>query len=86
MINLLEGENINKLVELEKISLISTLDIQKNLNRQILIFMKTFTANIKLSSAIIIFKISIISSLLCCYDVNKMNKKIKILCYTLNKR
>ena len=40
MINFADKENITKLIELEKISLNSTLDIQKNLNKQILIFIR----------------------------------------------
>lgn len=47
MINFSDKENIKKLIELEKISLTSTINIQKNLNKQILIFMKNFMANIE---------------------------------------
>lgn len=49
MINFSGNENISKLIDLEKISLLSTLDIQKNLNKQILIFVKNFMANTKIS-------------------------------------
>ena len=49
MINFSGTENISQLIELEKISLMSNLDIQKNLNKQILMFMKTFMANINFS-------------------------------------
>ena len=49
MINFADRENITKLIELEKISLTSTLDIQKNLNKQILIFIKNFIANVTFS-------------------------------------
>ena len=49
MINFSDKENITKLIELEKISLTSTLDIQKNLNTQILIFIKNFMANVTFS-------------------------------------
>lgn len=49
MINFSDKENITKLIELEKISLTSTLDIQKNLNKQILIFIKNFMANVTFS-------------------------------------
>lgn len=49
MINFSGKENINDLIELEKISLISNLDIQKNLNKQILMFMKNFMASINFS-------------------------------------
>ena len=52
MINFADKENITKLIELEKISLTSTLDIQKNLNKQILIFIKNFMANVTFSSDI----------------------------------
>ena len=52
MINFSDKENITELIELEKISLNSTLDIPKNLNKQILMFIKrimaivTFTTDI----------------------------------------
>ena len=49
MINFSDKENIYNLIELERVSLMSTLDIQKNLNKQILIFMKNFMSNIKIS-------------------------------------
>ena len=49
MINFADKENITKLIELEKISLTSTLDIQKNLNKQILIFIKNFMADVTFS-------------------------------------
>ena len=49
MINFSDKENITKFIELEKISLTSTLDIQKNLNKQILIFIKNFMANVTFS-------------------------------------
>ena len=49
MINFLNTENIYNLIELERVSLLSTLDIQKNLNKQILILMKNFMSNIKIS-------------------------------------
>ena len=49
MINFLDKENVYNLIELERVSLMSTLDIQKNLNKQILIFMKNFMSNIKIS-------------------------------------
>lgn len=52
MINFADRENITKLIELEKISLTSTLDIQKNLNKQILIFIKNFMANVTFSTDI----------------------------------
>lgn len=49
MINFYGKENISQLIELEKISLMSNLDIQKNLNKQILMFMKNFMASINFS-------------------------------------
>lgn len=49
MINFSSKENMLNLIELERVSLMSNLDIQKNLNRQILIFMKNFMSNIKIS-------------------------------------
>lgn len=49
MINFLGKENVYNLIELERVSLMSTLDIQRNLNKQILIFMKNFMSNIKIS-------------------------------------
>lgn len=49
MINFSENENnFSNLIDLEKFSLISTLEIQKNFNKQILIFMKKFMSNIDL--------------------------------------
>lgn len=49
MINFSGTENINNLIELEKVSLESRLDIQKNFNKQILIFVKKFMTNINFS-------------------------------------
>ena len=49
MINFSSKENMLNLIELERVSLMSALDIQKNLNKQILIFMKNFMSNIKIS-------------------------------------
>lgn len=49
MINFSGAENISNLIELEKVSLISTLEIQKNFNKQILVFMKKFMDNIDFS-------------------------------------
>lgn len=49
MINFSGTENISNLIDLEKVSLLSTLDIQKNFNKQILIFVKKFMTNIDLS-------------------------------------
>lgn len=49
MINFSDTENLSNLIELEKVSLLSNLDIQKNFNKQILIFMKKFMANINCS-------------------------------------
>lgn len=49
MINFSDKDNFYNLIELERVSLMSTLDIQKNLNKQILIFMKNFMSNIKIS-------------------------------------
>lgn len=49
MINFSDAENLSNLIELEKVSLLSNLDIQKNFNKQILIFMKKFMANINCS-------------------------------------
>ena len=49
MINFSGQENINQLIELERISLMSNLDIQKNLNKQILMYMKSFMSNINFS-------------------------------------
>lgn len=49
MINFSGSENLSNLIELEKVSLESTLDIQKNFNKQILIFVKKFMANIDFS-------------------------------------
>lgn len=49
MINYTDKENTLKLIEIEQISLNSTLSIQKNLNRQILTFMKNFIGNININ-------------------------------------
>lgn len=49
MINFSGTENISNLIDLEKFSLESTLDIQKNFNKQILIFVKKFMASIDFS-------------------------------------
>ena len=49
MINFSDNENISNLIDLERVSLISTLDIQKNFNKQILIFVKKFMANVNFS-------------------------------------
>lgn len=49
MINFSDTENLSNLIELENVSLLSNLDIQKNFNKQILIFMKKFMANINCS-------------------------------------
>ena len=49
MINFSGTENISNLIDLEKVSLLCTLDIQKNFNKQILIFVKKFMTNIDLS-------------------------------------
>ena len=50
MINFSGAENLNNLIELEKVSLESTLDIQKNFNKQILIFVKKFMSSIDFSA------------------------------------
>lgn len=49
MINFSETENLSNLIDLEKVSLKSTLEIQKNFNKQILIFVKKLMNNIDLS-------------------------------------
>ncbi len=49
MINVSDTENMKKLIELEKISLTSTLEIQKNLNKQILMFIKNFMSDVTFS-------------------------------------
>lgn len=49
MINFSDKEIVYNLIELERVSLMSNLDIQKNLNKQILIFMKNFMSNINIS-------------------------------------
>lgn len=49
MINFSDTDNLNNLIDLEKVSLMSTLDIQKNFNKQILIFVKKIMSNINLS-------------------------------------
>lgn len=52
MINYSDKENVNELVELERISLTSTLEIQKNLNKQILMFIKRIMADVTFESEI----------------------------------
>lgn len=49
MLNISNTEDISNLIELERISLLSTLDIQKSLNKQVLLFMKKFMNNIDFS-------------------------------------
>lgn len=49
MINYTDKETTIKLIDIEKSSLNATLNIQKNLNRQILTFMKTFLGNIEVN-------------------------------------
>ena len=49
MINFSDKENMKKLIELEKISLTSTLEIQKNLNKQVLMFIKNFMSDVTFS-------------------------------------
>ena len=49
MINFSGNENIGNLIDLERVSLMSTLAIQKNFNKQILIFVKKFMANVNFS-------------------------------------
>ena len=56
MINFSESDSIDNLIELERVFLISTLEIQKNLNKQILIFMKNFMSNIKIASDVSPYK------------------------------
>jgi len=48
MINFSDTENTTNLINLEKSSLQATLDIQKTLNKQILMFMKNFIGNIEI--------------------------------------
>ena len=50
MINYTDKENTLKLISIQKASLNSTLSIQKNLNKQILTFMKNFIGNIKINT------------------------------------
>ncbi|MBR3163434.1 MAG: hypothetical protein IKF17_04990 [Clostridia bacterium] len=50
MINYSDKDNIDKLILLEKNSLQATIDIQKTLNKQILVFMKNFIGNIEISA------------------------------------
>lgn len=49
MINFSDQENLKKLIKIERSSLNSTLDIQKSLNKQILMFMKNFIGNLEIS-------------------------------------
>ena len=48
MINYTDETNVDKLILLEKNSLKATFDIQKTLNKQILVFMKNFIGNIEI--------------------------------------
>lgn len=50
MLNISNTKDINTLIELEQISLSSTLDIQKNLNKQVLVFMKKYMNTIDFSN------------------------------------
>lgn len=79
MINFTDKNNITKSIELEKISLVSTLDIQKNLNKQILIFMKNFMANIKFSFDININDKSFFYLTQSTKVLNKSNSNINVL-------
>lgn len=47
MINYTDKDNTQKLISIEKNSLKATFDIQRNLNKQILVFMKNFVGNIE---------------------------------------
>lgn len=49
MINFSDKENRQKLIDIELNSLNATLSIQKNLNKQILVFMKNFIGNIEIN-------------------------------------
>ena len=49
MINYTDKKSIKKLISLEKRSLLATYDIQQNLNKQILIFMKNFIGRIEIN-------------------------------------
>lgn len=49
MINFSGTENASNLIDLEKVSLMSALDIQKSFNKQILVFVKKIMANINFS-------------------------------------
>ena len=51
MINYTDTENILDLLYIEKSSLKSTLDIQNNLNKQILTFMKNFLGKLDVNSS-----------------------------------
>lgn len=51
MLNISNTKDISNLIELERISLLSTLDIQKSLNKQVLVFMKKFMNTIDFSDA-----------------------------------
>ena len=48
MINFTDKKSLDKLILLEKNSLLATFDIQKTLNRQILVFIKNFIGNIEI--------------------------------------
>ena len=48
MISISNDKNRMKLLEIEKKSLNSMLDIQKNLNKQILSFLKNFLGDVKI--------------------------------------
>ena len=48
MINFTDKKSVDKLILLEKNSLLATFDIQKTLNRQILVFIKNFIGNIEI--------------------------------------
>lgn len=50
MINISEKKSLTTLIDIEKSSLSATLSIQKNLNKQVLIFMKNFIGNIDITN------------------------------------
>ena len=49
MINFSNTEDVSNLIELEKIFLMSTLDIQKNFNKQLVMLNKNFMSTVKFS-------------------------------------
>ena len=77
MINFTDKENLHKLLIIEKSSLMSTLDIQKSLNKQVLIFFKNFVSNIEISNELDVHDTSVRYITQSTLILNRSNSNIK---------